>query len=308
MDKKRIKFLLTFSWAILIALLMVLPIKSVAPNGFSYLDKLVHSFLFGVFTYLLFEYIHLVKQKGFLSSSFYAVFFSSFYAFFIEILQRYIPGRSLDMADLLAGFLGALFFIILTSIIYRPKKPKLLLHICCIGCGVYVSQILKKEFRVSLFFYNPNIFPLQEYEKRLEEIKKVAKLYSIKVIIGEYNHLKWREMVRGYESEPERGSRCMLCYRERLDKTASHAASNGFQYFTSTLTTSPHKSADAIFTFGHELAKKYGINFLDRDFKKKEGFKKAAALSKSLELYRQDYCGCEFSLAGAKRRRDKNNN
>lgn len=176
------------------------------------------------------------------------------------------------------------------------NKPKLLLHICCVGCGVYVTNELKKNFEVELYFYNPNIFPQKEYDRRMEEAEKIAKTFEIPVIVEKYEHQNWLEKVRGYEKEPERGKRCEICYKDRLENTAKIAKKKGYSYFGTTLTTSPHKNAKLISLIGKELSKKFKLNYLDQDFKKNEGFKKSCEISKNLRLYRQDYCGCEFSI------------
>jgi len=178
----------------------------------------------------------------------------------------------------------------------NTKNPKLLLHICCVGCGVYIAQILKEEFEVVFYFYNPNIFPQDEYEKRLEETKKIAKEYNIELMVGDYNHDVWLGKVKGYEKEPERGKRCEICYQDRLENTASRADELGADFFATTLSISPHKDFSKISSIGKNLENKYKINFLDKDFKKQDGYKKSVELSKKLNLYRQNYCGCEFSI------------
>lgn len=178
----------------------------------------------------------------------------------------------------------------------QKSNPKLLLHICCIGCGAYVSRVLNNEnFEVSLFFYNPNIFPVSEYKKRLESTREIANKFGLNLVEGEYHHDQWLNQIKGLEAEPERGRRCMICYFDRLEKTAQYAQNNSFDYFSSTLTISPHKDAKSILRFGEELSKKHGVEFLARDYKKKDGFKKSIELSRELNLYRQNYCGCEFS-------------
>lgn len=175
------------------------------------------------------------------------------------------------------------------------EKNKLLLHVCCAGCGVFISRELKNEFDVALYYFNPNLHPNEEYEKRLDEAKKVAAGHNLKLIDGEHIHDDWLLYIKGHESDPEKGERCKLCYRFRLEKTAQKAKELNFDYFTTTLTVSPHKSAQDIISIGEELARDYGLKFLARDFKKNDGFKKANILSKELNLYRQNYCGCEFS-------------
>ncbi|MDO8667972.1 MAG: epoxyqueuosine reductase QueH [bacterium] len=175
------------------------------------------------------------------------------------------------------------------------QKPKLLLHICCVGCGVYVSQLLKLDYDVKLFFYNPNIWPEEEYKKRLGEAEKIAKKFNLELIKGEYDHDKWLKAVRGHESNPEKGERCLICYKFRLDEAVIMAKKFSCDYLTTTLTTSPHKVASAINEIGEQAAARFGIKFLSQDFKKQDGFKKSSALSRELGLYRQNYCGCEFS-------------
>jgi predicted adenine nucleotide alpha hydrolase (AANH) superfamily ATPase len=176
-----------------------------------------------------------------------------------------------------------------------PGKSKLLLHICCAGCGVYVSQLLKQQYAVTLYFYNPNIFPKSEYNKRLAEVEEIAGKFKLDLIRGEYHHEVWLEKIRGHENDPERGERCLICYGDRLANTAKLAQKNKFDLFTTTLTVSPHKDALAISKIGNDLSLKYEVKFLDRDFKKQDGFKKSVELSKKLGLYRQNYCGCEYS-------------
>lgn len=303
MRNKRTQLLYTFLWGLLILFLLTLPMKEFETHEVTYYDKGVHFILFGVFAFLLFRYFLLIKKLELFRSSIYAFGFSFLYAFSLEWLQNFVPGRTVDGYDLFFGAFGAGIAMIYALVVYRSTKPSLLLHICCIGCGVYVSQVLRDEFNITLYFYNPNIFPLSEYDKRLEEIQKVAKMYKMKVILGNYDHKKWRDMVKGHEADQEKGARCMMCYRERLEETARYASENGFHYFATTLTTSPHKNAEAIMKFGKDLGREYEIGFLERDFKKQDGFKKSSAMSRDLGLYRQDYCGCEFSLADRERRK-----
>ena len=178
-------------------------------------------------------------------------------------------------------------------------KPTLLLHVCCIGCGAYVLELLKSEYDITLYFYNPNVEPRAEYDKRLQEAAKVAAQFGVKLIEEEYDNDHWHELIAGHEQDLERGERCHICYRARLEKTARYASEHNFNFFTTTLTISPHKDAEAINAIGAELGQKYGVEFLMRDFKKQDGFKKSAALSRELGLYRQNYCGCEFSRRAA---------
>ncbi len=262
-------------------------------QGFTIYDKLVHIILFGTLSFLIIWSIY--KKINFKISSFIALFFSSSYSLFGEYIQSFVPGRDVSYYDLIAGMIGGILGIVYAYFMFNKPRPRLLLHICCIGCGAYVSQILKKDYKVILYFYNPNIFPEKEYQKRLEETKRIAKKFSLKVIEGEYNHKEWLKLVRGHEQDPEREERCRICYYERLEKTAKLAKKLGIKYFTTTLTISPHKDASAILSFGKEIASKFDLIFLERDFKKKDGFKKSVQLSRKLGLYRQNYCGCEFS-------------
>ena len=174
-------------------------------------------------------------------------------------------------------------------------KPKLLLHICCVGCGAYVSRQLKQDYEVALFFYNPNIWPAEEHKKRFGEAEKIANNLRLELIIGDYDHDRWLGAVRGHENDPERGKRCLICYKYRLAATAQRAREMGQDFLATTLTTSPHKNALAINRAGEPAARAAGLKFLNQDFKKQDGFKKSAALSRELGLYRQNYCGCEFS-------------
>lgn len=292
--KKISKFYLLLSWIFFIFILTISPINKEPNIGIAYFDKFVHLFLFSVlvclavnfFTEFLFNY-RIVLFISFLASS--------IYAFLIEYWQIFIPGRFSSESDFFAGMLGSLLATLILFLIKIIKKPKLLLHICCVGCGAYVSRSLKKEYSTTLYFYNPNIYPENEHNKRLNEAKKIAKKFKFKLIIGNYDHDEWLKKIKGYEKEPERGKRCRICYKYRLYKTAQEAHSRGFNYFATTLTMSPHKDDKIINDIGCRMAYKFNINFLNKDFKKKNGFKKSSELSKKLGLYRQNYCGCEFS-------------
>lgn len=175
-------------------------------------------------------------------------------------------------------------------------KKKILLHICCAGCGAYVAELLRKEGNeVLLFFCNPSLWPESEFEIRAKEVEKIAKELDLEKIIVDQDHETWLEKVRGLEKEKEKGQRCLICYEDRLRATAQAAKENSCEAFTSTLTVSPHKLAKEIIKIGEALEGEFGVEFLARDFKKQAGFQKASALSRELGLYRQTYCGCEFS-------------
>ncbi len=175
------------------------------------------------------------------------------------------------------------------------SKPVILLHVCCGSCSLHPYFFLKNDFDVTFFFYNPNIHPKKEYLKRLEGVRTVSEKYFIPLIIGEYEIKKWMQLTRCLKDEPEGGKRCELCFKIRMDKTAETAKKLGFDFFGTTLTVSPHKNQGIINSIGAELADSKKINFFKADFKKKDGFKKTTELSKSLNLYRQNYCGCIYS-------------
>lgn len=174
---------------------------------------------------------------------------------------------------------------------------KILLHSCCAPCGGQVINELKSQgFAVTVFFYNPNIFPLEEYKIRKSEIAKYCQKENIEFLAGEYAHEKWLAFIKGLEKEKEGSFRCFKCYEFRLQETAKYAMEHGFDYFASTLSISPHKNASKINEIGNELAEKHHIKFFTADWKKNDGFKKSCELSKTHNFYRQKYCGCEFSI------------
>ena len=174
-------------------------------------------------------------------------------------------------------------------------KPSLLLHSCCGPCSTQVLSFLAPYFNITVFYYNPNIEPEEEYLKRKKEQIRLLSELNIKHMDIDYLNEEYRNKVVGYEKEPENGARCHICYRLRLEKTAKLAKENNFDYFATTLTVSPYKNAKVINEIGLELQNKYNIKYLLSDFKKEDGYKRSIELSKKYELYRQDYCGCLFS-------------
>ena len=180
------------------------------------------------------------------------------------------------------------------------EGSKLLLHACCAPCSSAVLERLSNFFEITIFYYNPNITDEKEYSKRIEELEKLISLvnykYPITLLPGNYEPEKFFEMARGLEDEPERGKRCYKCYEMRLEETARIADKLGFDNFCTTLTLSPHKNANWINEIGEELNNKYKSVYLYSDFKKKNGYKRSIELSKEFDLYRQDYCGCVYSL------------
>ena len=177
--------------------------------------------------------------------------------------------------------------------------PRLLLHSCCAPCSSYVLEYLSEFFEITVFYYNPNIFPEGEYTKRILEqqtlIHDMPTKYPVSFLAGAYDSDKFYAMAKGMENLKEGGARCFGCYALRLEETAKLAKEGKFDYFTTTLTISPLKNAEKLNEIGNKLAEKYGVSYLPSDFKKKNGYKRSIELSKEYGLYRQDYCGCEFS-------------
>ncbi|MCM1131231.1 MAG: epoxyqueuosine reductase QueH [Roseburia sp.] len=175
--------------------------------------------------------------------------------------------------------------------------PKLLLHSCCAPCSSHVLFLLKDYFEITVFYSNDNIYPVEEYQKRLEEEIRFCKEIdpNIKVIYDSYQALDYSNAIKGYESLGEKTERCYKCYELRLEKTAVKALELGFDYFTTTLSISPHKVSKWINEIGFKLEEKYKVAFLYSDYKKEEGYKHSIELSKEYGLYRQDYCGCFYS-------------
>lgn len=180
------------------------------------------------------------------------------------------------------------------------KNNKLLLHSCCGPCSSSVIERLKDYFDITVLYYNPNIEPKEEYDKRKSEQLKLLNILNIKHMDIDYLNEEYHDKVKGYEQEPENGLRCTLCFELRLEKTAKLALENNFDYFSTTLTVSPHKNSKLINEIGLKLQDKYNIKFLVSDFKKEEGYKRSIELSKKYDLYRQDYCGCLYSKGNDK--------
>jgi len=183
------------------------------------------------------------------------------------------------------------------------EKPALLLHSCCGPCSTAVIERLVDDYDITVYFYNPCITDWDEYERRKENQIRFIEHYNLHLggtakvsfIEGDYDPENYFKAVEGYEQEPEGGSRCTICFTQRLTKTAEIAKLGGYPLFTTTLTVSPHKNYPLISAIGKGAAEEYGVEFLDLDFKKKAGFQRSIQMSKEYELYRQNYCGCEFS-------------
>ena len=201
---------------------------------------------------------------------------------------------------------------IIKNLEQENKVPTLLLHSCCGPCSSYVVTYLKNYFDLTVFFYNPNIFPREEYDHRLSEQTRLLKELNIPLLEIGYDHSEYLSYVKGLEEEPEGGARCSKCFELRLRKTYELAKERHFDYCCTTLTVSPHKNAMLINKIGQQLYEEFlpinNINnfnimplWLPSDFKKREGYKKSVELSKQYHLYRQDFCGCEFAYRGSEK-------
>lgn len=188
------------------------------------------------------------------------------------------------------------------------EPPRLLLHSCCAPCSSYVLEYLSKYFSITVLYYNPNIFPKEEYEYRIQEQNRLITAlndtkqgYPISFLVTEYEPERFYEISKGLEQEPEGGERCFRCYELRLREAARYAVDGNFDYFTTTLSISPLKNAEKLNEIGGRISKECGIAYLYSDFKKRNGYKRSVELSAQYQLYRQDYCGCVYSKAERER-------
>lgn len=195
----------------------------------------------------------------------------------------------------------------LRSLAASNIRPRLLLHSCCGPCSSYVLEYLAPYFDITVHYYNPNISPEEEFRFRAEEQKRLLAEMPLPAPVsflpGEYEPETFYALAKGHEAEPEGGPRCFSCYRLRLSRTAQAAAEGGFDYFTTTLSISPHKNAQVLNALGGDLAAEYGVSYLFSDFKKKNGYRRSCELSTEYRLYRQDYCGCIYSKREAEMRK-----
>ena len=179
------------------------------------------------------------------------------------------------------------------------NPPRLLLHSCCAPCSSYTLEYLSRYFDITVYYFNPNISPKQEFDKRFKEQKRLISQMpfknSVTLVEGDYNYDDFLEIAKGLENVPEGGERCFRCYKMRLESTARLAKEQGFDYFCTTLSISPLKNSQKINELGFEIEKKYGVKWLPSDFKKREGYKRSIQLSREYSLYRQNFCGCVFS-------------
>lgn len=174
-------------------------------------------------------------------------------------------------------------------------KEKFLLHVCCGPCSIAIFRELSEMYDLTVHFYNPNIHPVVEYEKRKCEVVKLCNELNIPIVEEEYNPQEWFELTKEYKHEPEGGKRCPICFRMRLEKAAQYASKNGFDYFGTSITSGRYKKADIINPIGKEVGEKYGVKFYEEDWKKEGRQEKAEKMVKEKGIYRQDYCGCIYS-------------
>ena len=184
---------------------------------------------------------------------------------------------------------------IISAIKKSGEKPTVLLHACCAPCASACIERIKDYFDLTVYFYNPNIDGEEEYYKRARELERLCAHFNVPVIVEDFGAEEFYSAVKGHEDAPEGGSRCKMCFDLRLKKTAEKATAAGFSYFATTLTLSPLKNAALLNETGERIAKERGVKWLPSDFKKKGGYQRSIELSKELNLYRQNYCGCEFS-------------
>ncbi|HRY37043.1 MAG TPA: epoxyqueuosine reductase QueH [Candidatus Magasanikbacteria bacterium] len=173
---------------------------------------------------------------------------------------------------------------------------KCLLHVCCAPCSIAVIDELKNDYDLTVYFYNPNIYPEQEYLKRKAEVVRVCNEWKIPMIDADYETQNWEECTKGLENEPEGGKRCLNCFAMRLNKAGEYAKQNNFDIFATTLTSGRNKKADVIHPLGFKIAEKFGLKFLDIDWKTEGRQEKGRKMVKDRGIYRQDYCGCRFSI------------
>ena len=180
---------------------------------------------------------------------------------------------------------------------FNGERKSLLLHSCCAPCSSYVLEYLEKYFDITVMYYNPNIQPFEEFERRLSEQQRLCKEAhpNISVIAPEYDAQEYFSVVKGLEDLGENSERCFACYRFRMKLAAEYAKANNYDFFTTTLSISPYKNADKLNEIGYEIEKEINMPYLPADFKKREGYKRSIQLSKDYNLYRQEYCGCIFS-------------
>lgn len=288
-------------WIFAIWYLMVMPLPdSGLPDVSTHvIDKFIHIILFGVLTILVWRLLkniihhHLARLTWSL-----ALVWS--YAYLTEFIQSLGDSRTSSFWDLFWGTVGMLTALLIIWR-WRESKPRLLIHLCCGPCGAGAIRDLKRTYNITLLFTNSNIDTEVEYNKRYLAARALARHHGLRLIRSTYAHDAWLNLVKGHETAPEKGSRCHICYRARLGEAAVTARAYGYQYFSSSLSDSPHKDNATVMQLGREVEKLTGVKFLDYNFSDNDGYRKSVQESKRLKLYRQNYCGCEFSKGHLKK-------
>ncbi|MEI6378133.1 MAG: epoxyqueuosine reductase QueH [Candidatus Falkowbacteria bacterium] len=280
-------------WVIWFLMESRLPYIALPGNSDHYIDKLIHILIFGIMTLLTWRIFKVFWHRRWARIVWPCVLVAA-YAYGTEYYQQFVPGRGMSTVDLIASFAG---IILAVALIYwqRERKPSLLVHLCCGPCAAGVMRSLKRDYFPALLFANSNLDTPEEYSLRYKAAKKLANFYGLILVKSTYAHDDWLKLVAGHETAPERGSRCLLCYRYRMSETAIAAKRYGYDYFATSLTTSPYKNRTAIMDIGHQLEEETGAKFLDVNFGAGSGYQDSIKASKQLGLYRQKYCGCEYS-------------
>jgi predicted adenine nucleotide alpha hydrolase (AANH) superfamily ATPase/VanZ family protein len=296
--RKRLYLFILICWLAGIFALMLTPLPPPpeAVRRITYYDKAAHFVFFGVTTYLLIAIGLRLRRFRYWQVALVAVSASSSLALLAEKLQRLVPGREDSWLDFSAGLLGMLFACPIAYLLHHSPKRRLALHVCCAPCTTAVREVLAEGYDLDLIFSNSNIYPKSEYQKRLSEVKRFAKRFGLRVKEDVYRHREWKKAMAGHEKEAEGGERCELCFIYRLKRTAALAKKDKIDIFATTLSISPHKKTAIVNRSGLEAGECFGLEFLGQNFKANDGFKRSIELSKEFDLYRQNYCGCEFSI------------
>ncbi len=302
--KKSLWIFILICWVAAVLALLWYPIVHVPAvvSRITFYDKAAHLVFFGVMTYLFIAVGIGWRDLKFRQVAFLSLVVVTLINLTGEYVQAFIPGRDPSYLDFLAGLLGALLAVPFAYMINFPPRQKILLHICCAPCASAVTEILAAGYKLELFFFNPNIHPAKEYQKRLVEVKKLASDFGIRLRVGDYDHEGWLAAVKGHEGQAEGGSRCELCFAFRLLETAKLARGSNIPLYATTLTISPHKNSYQVNRLGLAVAALTGQKFLAADFKENNGWQRSLILSRQLGFYRQKYCGCEFSKSDANQR------
>jgi predicted adenine nucleotide alpha hydrolase (AANH) superfamily ATPase/VanZ family protein len=272
-----------------------------AVTRITFYDKFAHLAFFGVMTYLLISFGLAFDKFKFRHLAIIAFTVVTLINVTGEFVQGYIPGRDPSYFDFFAGLIGTLLAIPITYMLFHSPRKKIILHICCAPCATAVAEVLQAGYKLEFYFFNPNINPKSEYDKRLDEVKKLAGQFGVKLKIGDYNHENWLKAISGHEQDLEGGARCELCFAYRLKSAAELAGQKNIPLFGTTLTISPHKNSYQVNKIGSVIANDIGQKFLNQDFKENNCWQRSLILSKKFGFYRQKYCGCEFSSLNVKR-------